>query len=143
MGLTPRPSRPSADPPSPTRGEGIQTESPRLHCLLPLWEKVPEGPMRGTAPRTEVPDARLCDHVGMAVVCRAMDACHHGHCLDRIVILFHRARPRPAQDAEPAATGAWRGVAGAWGWILPHPEIPRGAGLPARASHLVQMGELC
>ena len=34
-------------PPSPTRGEGISTASSRFFGLLPLWEKVPEGRMRG------------------------------------------------------------------------------------------------
>src|SRR5690606_26144227 len=48
----------------------------------------------------------------------------------------------PEKDTKPAAAGAWRGVAGAWWWFLPHPEIPGGAGVFARAPDLVQMGEL-
>ncbi len=36
-------------PPSPTRGEGHGAESSQSGLLLPLWEKVPEGRMRGRA----------------------------------------------------------------------------------------------
>src|SRR5688572_26817605 len=78
----------------------------------------------------------------MAELCGAVDACDHGDRLDRLELLLHRARPGAAQDAEPAAAGAWRGVAGAWRWFLSHPEVPGGAGIPARAPDLVQVGEL-
>jgi len=48
---------PACRPPSPTRGEGFAarprqnlTPELRLRRLLPLWEKVPEGRMRGLSP---------------------------------------------------------------------------------------------
>src|SRR3546814_1681865 len=78
----------------------------------------------------------------MAVVCGTLAACDHRHRLDRFVLLFHRARPRPRETAAPAGGGLWRGMAGAWRRLLPHPEIPGRAGPDARASDLVQMGKL-
>ena len=47
-------------------------------------------------------------------------------------------KPEPA--AGPA--GQRRSLAGAWRRLLPDPEIHRGAGVPAAAPHLVQMGGL-
>ena len=39
-------------------------------------------------------------------IARALAACDHGHRLDRLVLLLHRAGPWPAQDRQPAARGA-------------------------------------
>src|SRR5690606_30635457 len=61
---------------------------------------------------------------------------------DRVVILFHRARSRAAQDPESASARSWRRVAGAWGWFLSHQQICGGARILAGASDLVQVGEL-
>jgi hypothetical protein len=50
--LTERPLIRRYAPPSPTRGEGVPTAISRLFGLLPLWEKVAEGRMRGPAVST-------------------------------------------------------------------------------------------
>ena len=85
---------------------------------------------------------RIRHHLGLAGVRGALAARDHRHRLDRLVLLLRRARPRAEEGAAPAAGRLRRGVAGARRRLLPHPEVPGGAGADARAPGLVQVGEL-
>src|SRR6185295_3010668 len=83
---------------------------------------------------------RFRDFLGVAEFRRALAARDHRHRLDRLVLLLRRARSWPAPAARPARRRVRRGMAGAWRWLLPHPEVSGGAGRDARTPYLVQMG---
>ena len=82
-----------APAPSPQAGEEAAASGPSSAC-----GHRPEGRTRA--------HGRFRDLLGMAELCGAVDACDHGHRLDRLVVLFHRARPGAA--ARPRACRRWR-----------------------------------
>src|SRR6056297_1595887 len=92
--------------------------------------------------RREAENAGSGDHLGLDGVRGALASCHYRNGVDRLVLLFRGSRPRLAAGRWPAARRAWRGVAGAWRRILSYPQVPGGTRGHARASDLVQMGEL-
>ena len=82
------------------------------------------------------------DLVGMAEHGGALAARHRRHRLDRQLVLLRAPRFQPQAARRPAAGGRRRGLAGAWRRLLPHGQVPGGAGADAGRADLVQVGGL-
>src|ERR1700756_4634544 len=82
------------------------------------------------------------DTDGMGKPDPALAARGGGNRMDRQFVLFHLSRPQPEAARRPPRRRAWRGLAGPWRRLLPHREIPGGAGQNAGPADLVQMGGL-